>query len=285
MKYKIQGLIIALLLLGFSSCKVQGRNDPTSTTTPTTIAPTIQFTIKPSITPSPTRTETIAQVPTETIVTCPSTPKTLTLENGLTWTEVVIPDRRYYYIKPDVALLESCLYFPNFDEHDEEIHGERIKGVNGSDLKLVIGDDLYETKFDNTLGCCKYDLLKNGVVIYHTNAPLITTDPNRGFWNIGGNLVWELLAEPPVIIVNGVDFNGKYQLDGSYYPYEIKEKLIYIAKKGEKYQIIYDNEAIGPGFDDISKAYCCAGMSVMRGGGQYWFIGKRDFTRYVVSIQ
>ena len=285
MKFKIKGIIIILLILTCSSCKVPSRSDPTFTSIPTTNSPTIKITIKPSITPLPSPTETIILLQTETIITCPSTPRTLILENGLTWTEVIIPDRRYYIVKPDVALLKSCIDFPNDNDHDQEIYGERIKGVNGSDLKLAIGDDIYETKFDSTLGCCEYDLLKNDVIIYHTIAPLITTDPNRGFWNIGGKLVWELLTEPPVIIVDGVDFNEQYQLEGSYYPYEIDGKLIYIAKKGEKYQIIYDNEAIGPEFEIISKAYCCAGMSVMRGGGQYWFIGKRDGARYIVSIQ
>ncbi len=106
-----------------------------------------------------------------------------------------------------------------------------------------------------------------------------------GFWNIRGKLVWELLADPPVIIVDGVNFNEKYQLDGSYYPYEINGKLIYIARKGDKFQIIYENEAVGPKFDNVSRAYCCAGMSVMRGGGQYWFIGERDGARYIVLIQ
>ena len=284
MNFKIKGIIITLHLLAFSACNVSGM-DPTVTSNPASNPPTIQITIKPSITPPPTPTETITPVPTETTVTCPSIPQTLTLENGLTWTEVIIPDRRYYYVKPDMALLNSCIDFPISNERDKEIIGERIKGVNGSDLRLVIGDDTYETKFDSSIGCCEYDLFKNGVVIYHTNAPLITTDPNRGFWNIGGKLVWELLAQPPVIIVDGVNFNEEFKLEGSYYPYEINSKLIYIAKKNEKYQIIYGNEAIGPEFEDISKAYCCAGMSVIRGGSQYWFIGRRDGARYIVSIQ
>jgi len=284
MKFKIKGIITALLVLVISSCKVPD-SDTTFTSIPTTIPPTIQITIKPSITTSPTPTKTITPVPTETIVTCPSTPKILSLENGLTWTEVVIPNRRYYYVKPDVALLKSCIDFPNSNDHDQEIYGERVHNDPISDLSLEIGDGIYETKFDSTLGCCDYDLLKNGVVIYHTHAPFIATDPNRGFWNIGGKLVWELLADPPVIIVDGVNFNDEYQLEGSYYPYDINGKLIYIAKKSETYQIFYNNEEIGPEFDNISRAYCCAGMSVMRGGGQYWFIGKRDGANYIILIQ
>lgn len=284
MNFNIKGIIITFLVLALSSCNIPGRN-PTITSIPASSSPTIQITIEPSITSLPIPSETIPPVPTETSVTCPSTPTTFNLENGLTWTEVLIPDRRYYYVKPDVALLKSCIDFPNGKEHDTEILGERIKGKNGSDLKLVIGDDIFETKFDSSMGCCEYDLLKNGVVIYHIQAPLITTDPNRSFWNIGGKLVWELLAQPPVIIVDGVNFVEEYQLEGSYYPYEINDKLIYIAKKYGKYQIIYDDKFIGPEFDNISKAYCCAGISVMRGGNQYWFIGKREGVQYIVSIQ
>jgi len=280
MNLKIKGIIITLLVIAISSCKALD-----SYPTITSITPTIQLTITPSITPPPTPTETTIPVPTETIATCPGTPKTLILENELTWTEVVIPNRRYYYTKPDMALLESCIDFPSGNEHDEEIYGERIKGINGSDLILTIDDDIYETRYDNTLGCCDYDLLKNGVVIYHKDAPHITTDPNRGFWNIGGKLVWELLADPPVIIVDGINFNDEYQLEGSYYPYDINSKLIYIAKKSERYQLFYENKAVGPEFDNILRAYCCAGMSVMRGGGQYWFIGERDGASYIVSIQ
>ena len=284
MKLKAQGITISVFILIISSCSKSSDSIATATS-PTTNTPTIQITYAPSLTPSPKPTNTTTTIPTETIVTCPSTPTIKIFENGLTWTEVLIPDKRYYHVVPDVALLKSCLDFPKFDEHDKEIYGERVNNDPISDLRLEIGDDLYETKYDSTGGCCDYDLFKNGKIILQTSAPHITTDPNRGFWNIDGKLVWELLKNPPTIIVDGVDFNEKYHLDGLYYPYEIKGKLIYIAKKGETYQIVFDSEFTGPEFENISRAYCCAGMSVIRGGGQYWFIGKHDGARYIVLIQ
>ena len=280
----IKGITITLLIIALTSCNVSN-GKPAETSSLTTSLPTIHITIKPTTTPSPPPTGTPIPVTQETSVSCPSTPTSVILENGLLWKECVIPDREYYYVKHDVELLTNCINFPNGDDHDETILGERIQGSNGSDLRLIIGDDTYETKYDNSRGCCEYDLLKNGVVIFHTSAPLITTDPNRTFWNIEGKLVWELLALPPVIIVDGVDFNEKYHLEGSYYPYEINGKLIFIAKKYGKYQIIYDDKFIGPEFENISKSYCCAGISVMRGGNQYWFLGKREGVQYIVSIQ
>ena len=113
----------------------------------------------------------------------------------------------------------------------------------------------------------------------------MTSNPNRGFWNIGGKLVWELAGYTHVIVVDGVDYNEKYQLEGSHFPYEIKGKLIYIAKQNGKFHIVYDETMIGPEFDAISMAYCCGMISVYYGSGQYWFVGRRAGTMYVVSIQ
>ena len=80
----------------------------------------------------------------------------------------------------------------------------------------------------------------------------MTDDPNRNFWNIGGKLVWELAGYTTVIVVDGVNYNEKYGLEGSFFPYEINGKLIYIAKKDGKYHIVYDDQVMGPEFDEIS---------------------------------
>jgi hypothetical protein len=173
---------------------------------------------------------------------------------------------------------------PIWDDNDKKITGERIEGSNGSDLQLVIGNDVFLAKHDSTNGCCDYEFLKNGNVIIETSAPLITFDPNRNLWNIGGKSVWELIAQPPVIIVDGVNFNEKYQLEGSFFPYTINNKLLYIAKKDGKYQIIYDGKHIGHEFDEIYMKYCCAVTTVLHGHGQFWFWGKRDGTYFVVGI-
>ena len=149
MKLKVQSITISVFILIISSCSKSSYGIATATS-PTTNTPTIQITYAPSLTPSPKPTITTIPVPTETIATCPSTPTIDIIENGLIWTEFLIPDKRYYHVVPDIALLKSCLDFPKFDEHDKEIYGERVNNDSISDLSLEIGDDLYETKYDET---------------------------------------------------------------------------------------------------------------------------------------
>jgi hypothetical protein len=103
-------------------------------------------------------------------------------------------------------------------------------------------------------------------------------------WNIGGKAVWELVTDPPTIIVDGISFSEKYQLEGAFIPYAINDKLIYIAKENGKYHIVYDEKIMGPEFDEIYIKYCCATTKVLYGEGQYWFWGKREGTYYVVGI-
>jgi hypothetical protein len=52
------------------------------------------------------------------------------------------------------------------------------------------------------------------------NAPTLL-DPNRKLWNIGGKSVWEIFSDPAAenlsaIIIDEVNLNDKYQLDGSF---------------------------------------------------------------------
>jgi len=217
------------------------------------------------------------------------TPVTLDMENGLTWTECVLPYRDYSYVTPDMELIVNCLNmeFPSLGNYDEKIFGEAIEGVGGGDnYRLVIGSDVYETRHTQIdITTYNYELLKNGTLIAQTEAQYFTSAPNRSLGNIGGKAVWEILAEPPAIIVEGDNFNESYQLEGSFFPYEIQGKLLYIAQKNEKFRIIYDEEAIGPEFDEISMRYCCAEMSVSYGQGQYWFLGRREGTQFVIAIQ
>jgi hypothetical protein len=106
-----------------------------------------------------------------------------------------------------------------------------------------------------------------------------------GLWNIGGKLVWELGVDTPVIIVDGINFNEKYALQGSYHPYEIKGKLIYIARQNGKLHLVYDDKIIGPEFDEISMPYCCGMVYLFHSNRQYWFVGRRGGTKFLVPIQ
>lgn len=152
---------------------------------------------------------------------------------------------------------------------------------------MTIGGNLYEAKIvrKEDYPHSEYELTKNGVVIIKVKPIRTTYDPNVGFWNIEGKLVWEVGGETPVIVVDGVNFNEKYQLQGSYFPYEIKGKLIYIAKQNEKLHLVYDDKIIGPDFDGISMPYCCAMMYLYHSNGQYWFVGRRGDAKFLISIQ
>lgn len=209
------------------------------------------------------------------------------MDNGLIWSECVVPNNDYARTDTDMKFLASCGEIPTSNENDKKRRGEFIDHQNATnDWRMTIGNDYFETRInDLSKGCCSYKLVKNGDVILEMSPGFMTSNPTRGFWNIGGKSVWELAGYTQVIVVDGVDYNEKYQLEGSYFPYEIKGKLIYIAKKNDKFHIVYDEKIIGAEFDSISMAYCCGMISVYYGSGQYWFVGGRGGTEYVVSIR
>jgi hypothetical protein len=244
-------------------------------------------TLTPTPLPTPSPLPSIPPAIQATSLPVSMIPTTVVMENGLEWTECVVPNRDYAYSKVDLEFLKECVDIPRWDENDKKRMGERVESQGGlADLRITIGSDLFETKLDDITkkGCCSYQLVKNGNVILEITPGFMTSDPNRNFWNIGGELVWELAGYTTVIVVDGVDFNEKYQLEGSFFPYEINGKLIYLAKKDGKYHIVYDGEVVGPEFDQISMAYCCGMISVYNGHGQYWFVGRREGTKYIVQI-
>lgn len=231
--------------------------------------------LPPTETPIPTSALTFSGIPT-----------VIPMDNGLTWSECVIPNRDYSRETADMEFLKSCIDTPIWSENDKKMVGERVSGKEGdADLQIIIANDYYETKHDNSKELWAYELLKNGEIILKIKPSFMAYDPNRNFWNIEGKLVWELAGQTAMIVVDGVNYNEKYELEGSYFPYEIKGKLIYIAKKNEKYQVVYDNKVFGSEFDEIQMAYCCSMASVYHGSGQYWFLGRRGGTKFIISIQ
>jgi hypothetical protein len=247
-------------------------------------------TVLPSVTPPPTFSPLPPRetpIPTSAL-SFSSTPTVIPLENGLTWSECVMPS--------DDAIAEGALGFPMeiprscigklvWNENDKNMVGERVKSQDGSyDLRITIGKDHFETRHDNSKKPWTYELVKNGEVILEMSPGFYASDPNRKFWNIDGKLVWELAGWTKVIVVDGVDYNQSYQLEGSFFPYEIRGKLIYIAKKNGTFHIVYDNKVVEPEFDSVQLGYCCEGRSVGYGGGQYWFFGTRAGTNYLIFI-
>ncbi len=213
----IRTTIILFLMVGaITSCGIR-ETEPYFSETTSMTTESIPSSIPPSIIPT---------VSASSIVV---------MKNGITWEECIVPFREYSHSKPDFELLSRCMDMPTLDSKDYKMLGKSITTDDFSDLRLVIGNDVYETIHHRSNNkCCDYQLLKNGRVIVEKRARFITFDPNKQFWNIGGKLVWELIAQPPVIVVDGVDLNEEYQLEGSYFPYEISDKLIFIAKKNEK---------------------------------------------------
>lgn len=243
-----------------------------------TAIPTLTPILFLSATP-PLQTETSTALPVSGV------PTTVILNNGLTWAECVLPYKDYFHTKPDMELITTCLgmEFPTWDDSDKAKFGERVHGLNGDNLRLIVGDVIYETRYTQS-NSREYELLRNGVVIATVNANFVVADPNRRLGNLGGKIVWEVISEPPVLIVDGQNINEEYQLEGSFFPYEINGKLIYLAMKNGKYHIVYDGKVIGSEFDEISMAYCCAKLSVSYGKGQYWFLGRRNGVQYVVAL-
>lgn len=227
----------------------------------------------------------LLQTEISTTLPASSVPTTVILDNSLTWTECVLPYKDYFHSKRDIELITSCLgmEFPIWDDSDKEKFGERVHGPNGDNLRLIVGGVIYETRYTSS-NSREYELLRNGVVIATVNANFVVADPNRRLGNLGGKIVWEVISEPPVLIVDGENINEEYQLEGSFFPYEINNKLICFAKKDGKYHIVYDGKVIGSQFDEISMAYCCSKLSVSYGKGQYWFLGRRNGVQYVVAL-
>jgi hypothetical protein len=252
----------------------------TQTADPTLGPSIIQFLATPLLTTTPLPSTQATSLPISMI------PTTVAMENGLEWTECVVPPGAYARSKADTEFLAKCAEIPTWDENDKKRIGERVSGrEGGSDLRITIGNDYYETKHDNSKELWTYELMKNGEAILKINPSFMAYDPNRNFWNIEGKLVWELAGYAAMIVVDGVNFNEKYQLEGSFFPYEINGKLIYIAKKNGEYHIVYDEKVMGPEFDQIYMAYCCGMISVYYGQDQYWFVGRREGTYFVVVIR
>ncbi len=245
-------------------------------------------TLLPTDTPLPTYSPlppTQTPIPTSAL-SFSGTPTVIPWENGLTWSECVIPNRDYSNEGGDLIDPRSCIHPPVKNEHDEDMIGGQVRAPDGGiDLRKVIGEDFFETRHDNSKKLWTYELVKNGEVILEMSPGFFASDPNLNFWNIGGKLVWELGGTANTLVVDGANYNEKYELEGSFAPYEIRGKLIYIAKKYGTFHIVYDNQFMGPEFDRIQMAHCCSMARVYHGGGQYWFLGTREGTKYVVSIQ
>jgi hypothetical protein len=183
---------------------------------------------------------------------------------------------------------ENCFGFPlpSWEDDDRARFGESFRRDSDYwyDHRIVIDGDVYETdRQQNGI----YILYKNGEVFTQATSGDTTYPPNRSLQAVDGKVVWEL-ADPwnPTIIFDGLDLRDEFNLEAAYLPYNIDESLIFAAKVGSSYFIMFDSVQIGPIFDAISIGYCCgpARYSIRRVQGQYWFWGVRQNHYYLIMI-
>lgn len=238
------------------------------------------------ITPSPMPTDMI--IAPWVTPTFPLTPFNQTHEievhPRLTWLECDVS----YDIFHDWRVAEHCFGFPlpSWQEGDSVRFGEIFERDANIwyDHRITIGADVYETdKRPNG----PYILYKNGEIFTQANSGDTTYPPNRSLLEVEGKVVWEL-ADPwnPTVIFDGRDLREEYNLEAAYIPYNIAGSLIFTAKQGSNYFIIFNGWQIGPMFDDISIGYCCgpARYSIRRVQDQYWFWGVRENRYYLIVI-
>jgi hypothetical protein len=180
---------------------------------------------------------------------------------------------------------------PAWQDEDRQRLGEHFHRPTEAlqDLRLAIGKDVYETKHQTY----QYELMKNGVTIATANSIFSVFDPNRALLMADNKIVWELVgfnSDQTVlisaVIYDGVNLLDKFSLEGAYIPYVINDKLTFVAKKAGRFYVMYDEQKLGPEFDEISIGYCCssAAYSILGVQDQYWFWGMRDGKYFVVAL-
>jgi len=291
----INFLIIGGLFL-LSSCStvdkpaefVATNTSPSPTELPINLVstPSLTSTILYALTPSPMFSGTNSTP--EVTPTIPLTPyikmSKIDYPSGLVWLECEVSFDQYHKWR----IAEKCFGFPlsSWQDEDRAHLGEKFKRdpFKWDDIRITINGILYET--DNEQGGL-YILLRNGNIYAETISGFTTYSPNRSLQDVGGSVAWELAnPENPTIIFSGQDLRQEHNLDAAYLPYNINDRLIFVASKDSKYYVVYGEEQIGSEFSNISIAYCCgpAGYSIQRVQGQYWFWAVRESRYYLVMI-
>ena len=215
------------------------------------------------------------------------------LKLNLVWQECQIHRIASYY--DDWASAGQCLGAEppqrQGPEEEKERFGESYSSSPDGlpmNLRLGIGEDIYEASIvDSGNGYENWTLRKNGEVVVEEKGHFAPYNINQSLLNVNGKIAWEFAdVDHPTIIYDGIDLQNKYELEAAYIPNVINNKLIFVAKKEDRYFVIYDGQKLGPEFDSIEVGYCCdeTGYSIRRPFNQYWFWGSRGGRSYIVSI-
>lgn len=200
---------------------------------------------------------------------------------GLTWQECAISQGF------DWRQAEDCFGHPMplWGKEEEGRFGHRV-GLES--IQLTISPDVYEASLKGGfLGKEKYTLHRNGKAVRSLCGEFSTYSPNISLQNLGGQAVWEFSdGSTATVVYDGLDIRQVYDVDRTYRPYGLGERLILVGEKDGKYFVVYDGWKVGPDFEEIVIAYCCEPVmwSVQYGQGKYLFWGSRDGQWYVVEI-
>ena len=201
---------------------------------------------------------------------------------GLRWRECAV--------QPDIEewrQVEACFGHPAlaWDDADRAAAGERT--AHG--WRLTIGADVYETREIATPipNLSLYTLSANGRLQKLFLGRFTTYSPDLGLANLAGRAAWAFDdGRTATVVYGGVDQRSAHNIEAAYAPYALRDKLIFVARRDDKYFVVYDGQRLGPAYDHINIAYCCepAATSAHGAHGRYTFWGERDGVRTVVEI-
>ena len=137
-------LLLVIVLVSCVSSKAISTIPPISI--PTRVSKSTPY-LEPTTTPNPSPKVTYLS-PTQTVaVPVAITRTTITIENGLVWTECVVPNRVYSMTKGDMRILKKCVDPFGGNNNGEISIGERVKGDLGfDDLNITTGKDHFEAR-------------------------------------------------------------------------------------------------------------------------------------------
>lgn len=210
---------------------------------------------------------------------------------GLTWYEC---EGVHWFA---LQVCENLLGFQLKEEYGDSklVYGENVtdKGLFYWRIRLKIGRDIYELinpRYPEGVlaptanpDVAEYRLDKNGELLSMINTSLWIIP---AMLEVDGKYTLQLnTPDDNTIIYDGVDLRQAFGLDGAAAPWELNDRLIFVAYRDELYFVIYDSEQIGADFSHLGIFDGeTLQIEVHRAPEQYWFRGYSESRYYFVAI-
>ncbi|MGF1602276.1 MAG: hypothetical protein ACFCU8_09705 [Thermosynechococcaceae cyanobacterium] len=192
---------------------------------------------------------------------------------GLRWEECEFSQAGYHGNAAESLACYKRFRSESRNLEEQKNFGKPTDALAGSSSfyhTLNDGSQIYSTTHQSFLLLDRFELRRDQTVL-STQWAITELFPHQSLQKIGDRIVWEF-SDPlfSKVIDDGTDLRMPYGLDQAYEPYGLNNRLIFVGKRGDRYQIIYDSQQVGPSFDEIVVAHCCelAARSVSVGGGQ-----------------